>query len=285
MRGWRRASKGWSPPRCAPRRPRPGVDFGYLLAQARLESGLDPHARARTSSAAGLYQFTTATWLDTVRRHGAAHGLGWAADAVRAGGAAARGAVLALRHDAAASALMAAEFAQDNKASLEARLGRAVDATELYLAHFLGAGGAAGFLAAKASDPGAAAAGIAPAAAAANRGVFYTADGSPRSVAQVFDRFAARLGKAMPEGGKDLPGVVAAGVLAAAPAPTVIPAKAGTHLPQLEEMGPRFRGDDGEVQSGNQLADATADRLTAATPQLAATAAQLAWLTLAALDG
>ena len=24
----------------------------------------------------------------------------------------------------------------------------------------------------------------------------------------------------------------------------VIPAKAGTHLPMLQEMGPRFRGDD-----------------------------------------
>ena len=26
---------------------------------------------------------------------------------------------------------------------------------------------------------------------------------------------------------------------------TVIPAKAGTHLPRPPEMGPRFRGDDG----------------------------------------
>ena len=30
---------------------RTGVDFVYLLAQARLESGLDPSAKARTSSA------------------------------------------------------------------------------------------------------------------------------------------------------------------------------------------------------------------------------------------
>ena len=34
-----------------------GVDFDYLLAQAKLESGLDPNARAATSSATGLYQF------------------------------------------------------------------------------------------------------------------------------------------------------------------------------------------------------------------------------------
>ena len=43
-----------------------GVDFGYLLAQARLESGLNPNARARTSSATGLYQFTNSTWLRTL---------------------------------------------------------------------------------------------------------------------------------------------------------------------------------------------------------------------------
>ena len=38
-----------------------GVDFSYLLAQARLESSLDPQANATASSAAGLYQFTEGT--------------------------------------------------------------------------------------------------------------------------------------------------------------------------------------------------------------------------------
>ena len=51
------------------------VDFGYLLGQARLESGLDPQARARTSSATGLYQFTRSAWLDALARHGADIGL------------------------------------------------------------------------------------------------------------------------------------------------------------------------------------------------------------------
>jgi soluble lytic murein transglycosylase-like protein len=52
-----------------------GVDFNYLLAQARLESGLDPSARATTSSAAGLYQFTGSTWLAMLDKHGAAYGV------------------------------------------------------------------------------------------------------------------------------------------------------------------------------------------------------------------
>ncbi|MCX7676587.1 MAG: transglycosylase SLT domain-containing protein, partial [Alteraurantiacibacter sp.] len=47
-----------------------GTDFSYLLAQARIESGLNPAARARTSSASGLFQFIDQTWLATLDRHG-----------------------------------------------------------------------------------------------------------------------------------------------------------------------------------------------------------------------
>ena len=179
---------------------RTGVDFGYLMAQARVESGLDPAARARTSSARGLYQFTSSTWLETVRRHGAAHGLGWAAEAIAGGtaraGSAARETILALRDNAEAAALMAGEFARDNAAALEARLGRAMGSTDLYMAHFLGAGGAAKFLGVLAAAPETAAASVMPAAAAANRGVFYARDGSARTVAEVYGRFERKLGVA-----------------------------------------------------------------------------------------
>ena len=177
---------------------RTGVDFSYLLGQARVESGLNPQARAATSSARGLFQFTAGTWLDTVRRHGAAHGLGWAADALASGaaraGTAARAAILALRDDAGAAALMAGEFARDNAARLETSLGRAAGGTDLYLAHFLGAGGAAHFLKTLDASPGAPAADVAPAAARTNHHVFYARDGMPRSVAEVYARFASRLG-------------------------------------------------------------------------------------------
>ena len=177
---------------------RTGTDFGYLMAQARVESGLNPRAQARTSSARGLYQFTSATWLETVRKHGAEHGLGWAADAIASGsaraGSAARDTILGLRDNAEAAALMAGEFASDNAARLEKRLGRVAGATDLYMAHFLGAGGAVTFLGALAAAPATVAASILPAAAAANRPVFYHRDGSARTVAEVYDRFAAKLG-------------------------------------------------------------------------------------------
>lgn len=174
-----------------------GVDFDYLLAQAKLESGLDPNARARTSSASGLYQFLGQTWVDTLRKHGAEHGLGWAGEA--ASDPAMRAQVMALRHDPQASALMAAELASDNKAVLSAQLGREPDAAELYLAHFLGVQGAGQFLSAFARDPSQSAAAVLPAAAATNRAIFFS-PGGPRTVGEVMDLLRARLSAAM-EGG------------------------------------------------------------------------------------
>ncbi len=172
-----------------------GVDFGYLLAQARLESGLDPHARARTSSATGLYQFTGQTWLGTLARHGADHGLDWAGDAVgsAASDPALRSRLLAMRHDPQLSALLAGDLANDNRVALSTTLGRDPDNAELYLAHFLGADGAGRFLAGLAADPDASAAALLPKAAAANRAIFFSASGAPRSLSGVMDLLRSRL--------------------------------------------------------------------------------------------
>ncbi len=204
---------------------RTGVDFSYLLTQARIESGLNAGARAATSSARGLFQFTAGTWLETVRRHGADHGLGWAADALASGaaqaGSALRATILSLRDNADAAALMAGELARDNGAALQAR-GHTAGPTELYMAHFLGQAGAAKFLSALSAAPDAAAAAVVPDAAASNRGVFFGTDGAPRSLAAVYQRFAGRFdagaaspatgnalppaGNALPPAGKALPG-------------------------------------------------------------------------------
>jgi hypothetical protein len=176
---------------------RTGVDFGYLLGQAKLESGLRPDARAGTSSASGLYQFIESSWLSVVKKHGSEHGLGWAADAIGPGGrvanAGTRAAILALRNDPAAASLMAAEHASDNKQALEATLGREATGTDLYMAHFLGLGGAKKFLTKMAADPQASGAALFPQAAGANRNVFYTKAGQPRSLAQIHARFADKL--------------------------------------------------------------------------------------------
>jgi len=62
-----------------------GIDFDYLLNQAKVESGLNANAKAGTSSATGLYQFVEQSWLAVVKKHGAEHGLGWAADSIQQG--------------------------------------------------------------------------------------------------------------------------------------------------------------------------------------------------------
>lgn len=199
-----------------------GVDFDYLLAQAKIESSLNPNARAGTSSAAGLYQFTGGTWLQTLDRHGDRHGLDWAANAIDGGRAdpTMRAQIMAMRYDPGASALMAAELANDNKAALIGVLGREPDAAELYMAHFLGSDGAAKFLSALQSDPTQSAAAILPKAAAANRGIFY--DGaSPRSVAGVMDLMRGKVSAAMNGAGAS-PVTYGSGQIASvsAPAPT-----------------------------------------------------------------
>lgn len=178
---------------------RTGVDFTYLLGQARVESGFNAGARARTSSAAGLYQFIESSWLSVVKKHGAEHGLGWAADAIGpgnrvAGCGATRAQILALRNDPEVASLMAAAHASDNRDGIEAATGREATGTDLYMAHFLGLGGARRFLSRMETDPGASAAALFPAAASANRTVFYAGDGSARSLDEVYRRFADKLG-------------------------------------------------------------------------------------------
>src|SRR5207249_4015846 len=59
-----------------------GAGFEYLLNTALRESNLNPNAKAKTSSATGLFQFIDQTWLGTIKQSGAALGYGKYADAI-----------------------------------------------------------------------------------------------------------------------------------------------------------------------------------------------------------
>ncbi len=179
---------------------RTGVDFTYLMGQAQIESSMNPTARAGTSSATGLYQFLDQSWLHIVKDNGAKYGMSWASDAIQQSNgryyvadAATRQQILDLRNHPETASVMAAELATDNRAYLEQRTGRPADSTDLYLAHFLGAGGAAKFLTTMNYSPDTPAASMFPAAARANASIFYDRSGNARSLAEIRDRFASKL--------------------------------------------------------------------------------------------
>lgn len=170
-----------------------GVDFSYLMQQAKVESNFQTSAKAKTSSATGLYQFIESTWLSMVNEHGAKYGLGdYAAkisDNGRVANARDRAEILALRKDPKIASYMAAEYARGNQNHLKKTVGGEIGSTELYLAHFMGPGGAAKFLDAYRDNPNANAAAEFRTEARANKGVFYNKDGSARSLAEVYAFF------------------------------------------------------------------------------------------------
>jgi hypothetical protein len=157
------------------------------------------NAIREASAATGVYQFIESTWLQMVREHGAKHGLDDLSRSItpsdkgpRVADPALRAKILELRDDPKLAAAMAAELARGNHVQLGQSLGREIGATDLYLAHFLGAGGATRFLTALRTDPGRPAADVLPEAASANRAVFFASDGRARSIDEIYDRFAAK---------------------------------------------------------------------------------------------
>jgi protein-disulfide isomerase-like protein with CxxC motif len=170
-----------------------GVDFSFLMKTAGRESGMNPGAKAGSSSAAGLFQFVEQTWLSTLKQHGSKYGYARYADLISKGGDGryhvsgdeARRAVMDLRLDPHASSLMAGELASDHAAYLRGRTGRDPTAGELYAAHFLGPQGSARLIEAVQTRPGATAASLFPDAAHANKSIFYR-EGRASTVAEVY---------------------------------------------------------------------------------------------------
>jgi hypothetical protein len=176
-----------------------GTGFDFLLKTAQRESALDPNAKARTSSATGLFQFIEQTWLSTLKSTGSRHGLQAYSDAIQPGDSgrltvsdpAMRDQILALRKDPKVSAVMAGEFTQKNRDQLASAIGRTPTAGDLYAAHVLGARGATDLIRTVAATPTRIAAQDFPEAAAANRGIFYDKSGQARTAQEVYGMLAA----------------------------------------------------------------------------------------------
>jgi hypothetical protein len=162
-----------------------GGNFSSVLSQVSQESMFKADAKNRTSSAVGPAQFLESTWLDMMRRHGAAYGLGDLAGKiqVKAGkpfvtDPKLRGQILELRKDPHLSAGMAARYLDEVGTKLEKSLGRPVSVVEKRMAYLFGPYGAAKLLKTAAANPAAKATDVLPNAARANPRLFKDAAGA-----------------------------------------------------------------------------------------------------------
>jgi hypothetical protein len=176
-------------------------DPALLMAIADKESSFSPTAKARTSSAEGLFQFIDRTWLMVVREFGAKHGLAAEAAAITVDSdgdpsvadGAMRAKILKLRRDPRLASIMAAEMLKRDSERIAQRVGRSLSSGEIYLAHFLGPNDAQRFIAKLDDEPNAVAAKLLPKPARANRPIFFAAVRRRRakslSIAEVHRKF------------------------------------------------------------------------------------------------
>ena len=113
-----------------------GVDANLLKTFAAIESSFNPRAGAGTSTAKGLFQFINDTWTGMLDKYGKKYGLSPSTSV----------------YDPRANALMGAEFLKENQKGLKS-INRGNSPVELYLAHFLGLGGARRLFSAPEGDP------------------------------------------------------------------------------------------------------------------------------------
>ena len=153
-----------------------GVNPALMLAVGKVESNFDPNAKAKTSSALGLFQFTEGTWGLMMRRYGR----GQYADTLAKGPT-----------DPDASAVAAALLMKEHIDILRAN-GIQVSASKLYTMHFMGAGQAKKLFE---SDPKAIAAELFPDEQAANKEIFFKEQGKgrARTVQEVQDLLSGKI--------------------------------------------------------------------------------------------
>jgi peptidoglycan hydrolase-like protein with peptidoglycan-binding domain len=183
-------------------------DFAYMMKLAAAESSYIHDVRATTSSATGLFQFIEGTWGYMVLNYGEKHGLGdfksqveiykddLGREQTRIANPLIRRGLLELRANPQVSALFGADFQAENKAKEACYVPGALNRTDLYLAHFLGASDAVWFLTELKKNPDQSAVATFPEAAAYNVNVFYARQKGAalreRSLQEVYNIFARK---------------------------------------------------------------------------------------------
>lgn len=157
-----------------------GFDPNLMASIAAAESGFDPNIGAGSSTAVGLFQFISkdrpgrdSTWTSMKKKYGKKYGISMDTPPT----------------DARANALLGAEYMKENLAYLKGKLGRPITDTDIYMGHFLGAGGATKFLKA---NPNTIAAELMPDAAGPNAPIFYHDPKTrtrPKTTGEIYQHF------------------------------------------------------------------------------------------------
>lgn len=161
-----------------------GVPVDWLLVIAGIESGFRYAVKAGTSSAEGWYQFINSTWDSMYAKYGPQFGC--PADP---------GKTRAERKDPRINALMGAMYIKVNYNGLKKALNRDnITDTDVYMAHFLGLGGAIKFFKA---DPNMMAYKVFKKEYSANMPLFFvnSKPGQPRTIQQLYQLFQQKIEK------------------------------------------------------------------------------------------
>lgn len=169
-----------------------GIDPKLAASIIAVESGFDASARPYNkktggyfSSAKGLNQFIDGTWKGMMKKYASKYGIDPNTSAM----------------DPRANALMGAEFLKENMAGLKKVVNRDLTATDVYIAHFMGMGGAKKFLSA---DPNSSGAALFPDAAKANPWIYYKdpkSMQSPKTLGEIYSDFTGKLSKKLSASG------------------------------------------------------------------------------------
>lgn len=175
------------------------MDPALLMAIADKESNFRTTAKARTSSASGLFQFVEKTWMKALKDFGHRYGRAEEAKAIAAEAPRLpRAKLLSLRNDPYLSAALAAEMLKKDSAKIAEKVGRPLTAGETYLIHFLGPDDTERFMKAMDESPHMSAAALLPRPARANRPIFYEQQGrrmKDRTVSEVHEAFETMMDK------------------------------------------------------------------------------------------
>ena len=196
-----------------------------------------------------MFQFLDKTWETTVKQMGKNYS---AQD----------------KFDPAKATEVMAFFTSKQKAQVEQGTGKEATNVDLYMAHFLGAGGATKFINAMAKNPAMSAAAMDPAAASANKSIYYD-QGRERSLQEVYNLMGQKMAKAETAvetgkwGGKDIPATVAAitSQMQGTMGKTVPAGPTGGFQPQLANATPATTLPPAQQAQANNQAKTEDDKL------------------------